>query len=128
MVNGSVVNLDFRLTCKDQHIIYIAQCEISASGPATLKEDSYFGQTVTPMHIRMNGHRDKFIIDHRLKFEKSALAMHCFLEHKDKFSMEHFKLGIVKKVRPIDLDREEEKFIFDFRTKVLGLNRIVVAR
>ena len=42
--------------------------------------------------------------------------------------MEHFKLGIVKKVRPLDLDREEEKFIFDYRTKVMGLNRIVVAR
>ena len=29
---------------------------------------------------------------------------------------------------PLDLDREEEKFIFKFQTKVLGLNRIVVTR
>ena len=31
-----------------------------------LKEDAYFGQTVTPMHIRMNGHRSKFKIDSAL--------------------------------------------------------------
>ncbi len=76
----------------------------------------------------MNGHRNKFTIDDRLLFEKSALSMHCFLKHKDRFSMEYFTLGIVKKVRPLDLDREEEKLIFKHRTKVLGLNRIVVAR
>ena len=61
--------------------------------------------------IRMNGHRNKFIIDDRLQFEKSALSMHCLLEHKNQFNVEYFKLGIFKKVRTIDLDREEDKFI-----------------
>ena len=42
--------------------------------------------------------------------------------------MGHFKLGIVKKVRPIDLDREENKLITKFRTNIWGLNRIVVIR
>jgi hypothetical protein len=42
--------------------------------------------------------------------------------------MGHFKLGIVKTVRPIDLDREENKLITKFRTNILGLNRIVVIR
>ena len=37
-----------------------------------------------------------------------------------------FKLGIMREMAPLDLDREKEKFIFNFRTKVLGLNRIVV--
>ena len=37
------------------------------------------------------------IIDDRLVFNKSAISMHCFLEHKNKFSMEYFKLEIVKK-------------------------------
>ena len=77
-----------------------------------LKEDTYFGQTVTPMHVRMNGHRNKFIIDDRLAFEKSALSMHCFLEHKNKFSTEYFKLGIVKKVRPIDLETMKRTNLF----------------
>ena len=128
IVNGQIVNLDFRLNFKDRSIIYLAQCQICVTGNSILKEDSYFGQTVTPMHIRMNGHRDKFIIDERLKFEQSALSMHCFLKHKDDFNMGIFKLGIVKKMAPLDLDREEEKFIFTFRTKILGLNRIVVTR
>ena len=107
-------------------IIYLAQCQICVAGNSILKEaDSYFGQTVTPMHIRINGHRNKFIIDERLKFEQSALSMHCL---KNDFDMGIFKLGIVRKMAPLDLNREEEKFIFNFRTNVLGLNRIVVTR
>ena len=80
------------------------------------------------MYVRMNGHRNKFLIDDRLAFEKSALLMHCFLEHKNQFSMECFKFGIVKKVRPIDLDREEDKFIQKYRTKLWGLNIVFVSR
>ena len=127
-VNGAVVNLDFRLSCKDKNIVYVAQCQICSNLPGTLKEDTYFGQTVTSMHTRMNGHRNKFVIDDRLEYEKSALSMHCFLVHNNEFSMTYFKLGIVKKVRPVDLDREEDKFITRYRTKIWGLNRIVVVR
>ena len=42
--------------------------------------------------------------------------------------MKHFKLGFVKKVRPMELDREEDMFINRFRTNIFGLNRIVVVR
>ena len=42
--------------------------------------------------------------------------------------MDFFKLGIIKKVRPLDLDREEDKFILNYRTKIMGLNRIVVVK
>ncbi len=80
------------------------------------------------MHIRMNGHRNKFKIDNALTFEKSALSMHSFLVHKSDFSMDNFKLGIVKKVRPNDLDREESIFVNKYRTKIVGLERIVVRR
>ena len=128
IVNGLELHLDFNLTCKDCDILYLAQCQICCMSSFKLKEDCYFGQTVTPMHIRMNGHRNKFKIDNALSFEKSALSMHCYLEHKDNFSMKHFKLGIVKKVRPIDLDREENKLINRYRTNIWGLNRIVVVR
>ena len=128
IVNGLELNLDFKLTCKDSDIIYLAQCQICCKIPRKLKDDSYLGQSITPMHIRMNGHRSKFKIDNALTFEKSALSMHCFLAHKSEFSMKYFKLGIVKKVRPLDLDREEDKLINRFRTKIWGLNRIVVVR
>lgn len=128
IVNGLEVHLDFSLTCKDCDILYLAQCQICCMLPLKLKEDSYFGQTVTPMHIRMNGHRNKFKIDSSLTFEKSALSMHCYLEHKIDFSMKLFKLGIVKKVRPVVLDREESKLINRYRTNIWGLNRIVVVR
>ena len=39
-----------------------------------------------------------------------------------------FKLGVVKKVRPTALDREESILISKFRTNIFGLNRIVVTR
>ena len=61
-------------------------------------------------------------------YQIGDLSMHCFLKHKNDFKMGIFKLGIVRKMAPLDLDREEEKFIFTFRTKLLGLNRIVVTR
>ena len=128
IVNGSVVKLDFRLCCKDKSVIYLAQCQICNKKLETNKDDSYFGQTVIEMHLRMNLHRDKFTIDNRLLFEKSALSMHCYLEHKKKFSMKYFKLGLVKKVRPTDLDREENNLIQKHRTKIWGLNRIVVVK
>ena len=120
MVNGSQVYLDFKLNCKDCHVIYIAQCQLCSQ--------AYFGQPVTPMNSRMNGHRNKFVIDKRLLFEHSALSWHSLLEHRNNFSMDHFKLGIVKKCRPVDLDREEQKFISRFRTEIFGLNRIKVVR
>ena len=81
MVNGEILRLDYRLNCKSSGIIYIAQCTLCSNSPQKLKEDTYFGQTVSPMHVRMNGHRSKFRIDSSLTYEKSALSMHCFLAH-----------------------------------------------
>ena len=127
-VNGQPLQLDFSLTCKDKNVIYFAQCQICQKLPNQLKEDGYFGQTLTPFHIRMNGHRSKFKINGDLDYEKSALSMHCFVKHNSDFSMSHFKLGIVKRVKPIDLDREENKLIMKYRTNIFGLNRIVVVR
>ncbi len=120
MVNGSKVFLDFKLTCKTSQAVYLAQCQLCG--------EAYFGQTVTPFHVRMNGHRDKFVIDRRLLFERSALSYHNFLDHKDNFSLSNFKLGIVKKVNPVNLNREEQRFIDMFRTDIFGLNRIKVVR
>ena len=122
LINGSELFIDQSLTCKDNNVIYVAQCTICQDN------GTYFGQTVNAFHIRMNGHRSHFKIDSSLTFEKSALSMHAFLLHKDNFDMKIFKLGIVKKVNPTYLDREEDFFISRFRTNIFGLNRIVVTR
>ena len=76
----------------------------------------------------MNGHRSCFKIDSNLKFEKSALSMHCYLKHKINFDMNYFNLAIVKKCKPIDLNREESRYIEKFKTNIWGLNRIAVVR
>jgi len=128
MVNGQELQLDLSLTCKDKNILYIAQCQTCHGSVDGSMEDTYFGQSATAFHVRMNGHRSKFKINSDLVYEKSALAIHCFTKHHSDFNMGHFKLGIVKKVRPIDLDREENKLITKFRTNIWGLNRIVVIR
>ena len=46
MINGIRLLLDFTLNCKAKCIIYVAQY--------TICQAAYFGQTVTPMHVRMN--------------------------------------------------------------------------
>ena len=70
----------------------------------------------------MNGHRNKFVvIDDRLEFKKSASSMYCFLVHKNELNMTYFKLGMVKKVMPVDLDREEDNFITRYQTKIWAL-------
>lgn len=128
MVNGMPLYLDFSLKCNSKNIIYIAQCTLCSSGSNEYKNDTYIGQTMTAMNARMNGHRSKFVIDEKMLFENSALSMHCYLEHKACFSMEVFKLGIIKQVRPVELNREEECLIQKYRTFISGLNRIKVVR
>ena len=125
MVNGLRVVLKSNSNCKSKQIIYIAQCQLCANDPMAIKGDTYFGQTVSPLHIRVNGHRSKFTHEH---FEKSALSIHCMEFHYDFFDIEVFKFGVVKQVKPIELDREEERFIDKFKTNIFGLNRIKVVR
>ena len=115
-VNGLELQLDRTLTCKDKHIIYIAQCQRCNRDDG--REDTYFGQTLTQFHTRQNGHRHKFVIDERAIYEHSALSMHCYMEHRDNFSFDCFKFGIVKKTEPILLDREEARFCTKFKTNV----------
>eukprot|EP00116_Pleurobrachia_bachei_P007705 sb/3467967/ len=121
VVNGSCLKLDLRLTCKSSGVIYVANCVICG--------ESYFGQTHSALHIRMNGHRSKFKTD-QLAFEQSALSYHCFLKYRDKdnFSISSFRIGLVKRASPMELDRVEEFFIESFGTRVNGLNRIAVVR
>ena len=126
VVNGLELKLDRTLTCKDKHVIYVAQCQLCNQEEG--REDTYFGQTLTPFHTRLNGHRHKFTIDDRKLYEHSALSMHCYNEHRDNFSFDTFKFGIVKKTKPILLDREESRFCTKFKTNVWGLNRMEIKR
>ena len=129
IVNGQEVILNRFLNCKSKNIIYLAQCQICARARTdVLNEDSYFGQTLTEGHIRFNDHRIKFKIDEKKIYTKSALAEHCFHNHPDQMELSVFKVGIVKKCRAIDLDREEDRFISKFRTNIFGLNRMKVTR
>ena len=125
-VNGLELQLDRTLTCKDKHIIYIAQCQRCNRDDG--REDTYFGQTLTQFHTRLNGHRHKFVIDERAIYEHSALSMHCYTEHRNNFSFDCFKFGIVKKTKPTLLDREEARFCTKFKTNVWGLNRMEIKR
>ena len=90
--------------------------------------DAYFGQTLSEAHVRFNSHRSKFVIDEKKHYEQSALSQHCFDTHPNQMDLSYFNLGIIKKCNPIDLDREESRFISKFRTHIWGLNRIKVVR
>ena len=125
MVNGKRLKLNESLDCKSRNVIYIAQCKICCQGQGNRKEDSYFGQTMQSFHRRINGHRAKFT---ELGHEGSALAQHCWVRHRDAFSLDNFKLGLIKSVSPVALDRHEQKLIEAYRTKLFGLNRISVVR
>jgi len=132
IINGVQLNLDKKLSCKDKCVIYVSQCQncvqIKLSSGSIMFEDSYFGQTATETSTRFNGHRSKFKINDEKAYEKSALSQHCFDCHNDAMTLTNFKVGIVKKCKPCDLDREENRFISKFRTDIWGLNRINVIR
>ena len=132
LINGQKLFLNDKLTCKDKNCIYISQCQIcdqyKQSNNLIYHEDSYFGQTVTAVNCRFNGHRSKFVLDDQCSYEKSALSQHCFDHHPDNMQLSNFKIGIVKSVNPIELDREENRFITKFRTDIWGLNRMNVIR
>ena len=125
IVNGQKVFLDQSLNCKSKNIIYLAQCTICTERKTdVLNEDSYFGQTLTAAHTRFNGHRNKFKIDDKLSYTKSALSEHCFDRHRNDFKLSVFKIGFVTCCRAVDLDHEENRVISKFKTDIFGLNRM----
>ena len=77
----------------------------------------------------MNGHRGDFKVENSI-FEKSALSMHVFNEHIDDFDkkLTNYDLGIIKSVKPSQLDRVEDFYIFKTRADITGLNRYNVTK
>ena len=122
MVNGQICKFDMKLNCKSDNVLYLNQCQVCPE-----YEDSYFGQTVTEAHIRMNGHRNKFDRNDN-NYEKSALAFHCHDIHPDIFCLDNFRIGLVRQMPPQNLDREEDILIHKYKTHIWGLNRIKVRR
>ena len=123
-VNGIKVKFDMKLTCKSAGVIYVCKC--------TICNEAYIGQTHQEFHCRINGHRSCFKVSEELEFEKSALSFHSFNKHrrhdKDSFDLRSFKVGLIRKAPPRELDRVEDYFITIFKTRLIGLNRIAVSR
>ena len=114
--------------CNTNNVIYVAQCIVCNKLPGEYKEDTYFGQSVMKLRERMNGHRGCFKIDENGTFEKSALSLHCYQYHQDKFDLKYFNIAVVKQCNPNDLDKEEDMFIAKYRTNICGINRMKVVR
>ena len=122
-INGSELKVPMDYNCKNKYVIYCAQCTLCSE--VLDAEDTYFGQTLNKLHIRMNGHRNKF---NNEDFQKSALAIHAFERHPENFSLDIFKFCVFKEVHPLNLNREEFKYIEKFKTNGLGINRCKVRK
>ena len=119
-VNGTEVKVPDRFNCKTRNALYIAQCKLCCS----TEDNTYGGQTNQPAHKRFNGHRACFDLSDPDTIEKSALAEHSFLEHKENFDLNNYKCMIYNRTNPRDLNRHESRLIGSLRTNVLGLNRM----
>ena len=121
------------LSCKSKNVIYLAKCTLCNSNPDTGEVSVYAGQTIQPLHKRMNGHRTCFsdTPDTKAKlqtWEKSALSKHAFEEHQGNFNLENYRLMAFKQSRPTNLNRLESKTINEHRLGVLGLNRMKIQK
>ena len=120
-IKGFDFNIDYRLNCKTDNVIYVAVCKHCSA-----ENNFYFGQTTTQANIRMNGHRQKFNVN---LYDKSALSYHIYAEHLEFFGekLNNYDIGIVRSVRPLDLDRVEDFYIHNTRADVVSINRYKVA-
>ena len=115
------LSLDFSLNCKSENCIYIAVCKYCV--PC----EFYVGQTINPLHIRLNNHRSCFKLT-SFKYEQSALSLHVFEKHIDTFpeKLNNFNFGIFKSSTPKELNRLEDFYIYISKADSISLNRIKV--
>ena len=124
LINGRCLKVPEKFDCKTSSVIYVAQCRLC--DPSVVgTESTYFGQTVQELHLRFNGHRNKFKSENK-EYEKSALALHAFTVHPDNFSLDIFKVAVVNKVNANSLNREEYRFCELYKTNSIGLNRMKI--
>ena len=85
--------------------------------------DFYLGQTQEALHLRVNGHRDKFT---PISYKLSALAHHIRVDHPDKFALkvDNFYFSILHTFQNGNsLDKMEGSLVKATRALVLHLNR-----
>ena len=121
-INNFKIKLDYTLNCKSENVIYIAICKCCEN-----LSSFYFGQTVTPAHIRFNSHRGCFKSG-KFKYKESALSFHCYDAHLGHFEnkLKNYKLGIVKQIPPRNLNRLEDYYIYNTEADKISLNRYKV--
>ncbi|KAL5254262.1 hypothetical protein ACHWQZ_G013894 [Mnemiopsis leidyi] len=126
-INKSELTVPNRYSCKTENCIYMAQCKLcnSLCSEGLCLEDTYFGQTSQKFHKRINGHRACFNAE---DFKKSALSLPAMENHPDCFDINIYKMAVLKKVNPRDLNREEFRYIEKYQTNSYGLNRCKVER
>ena len=117
-VNNKTVTSGKTLNCKSRNVIYLWQCVLCQT--INDRDDSYFGRTIQKTHERTNTHRGCFT---DAKWESSALSMHARNLHGDSFSLNNFRISLIKKCSPQRIRREEFKFIDKFKTRTRGINR-----
>ena len=127
IVNGITVPTPNRnFNCKTRNTIYLAQC--SLCDDVTQTERDYVGQTLQPMHLRINGHRNCFAPEDPETIEKSALALHASEKHPENFQLGIFDFMILDSVHPQKLNKCESRAIGELRSNVLGLNRMNIQK
>ena len=112
--------------CKTYNIIYLVVCQICSK--------AYIGRTVSPLHVRLNGHRSKFyeIIHNRAKYDDITsdeyslglhLVDHGLCENSD-FN-NNYRCFIVENCSPKQLDVREHRYIHLLKTlRPHGLNTV----
>ena len=98
--------------CKSNNVIYLAQC--------TACNKPYVGKTDTPLHKRVNGHRNPTTVMSTNRYEMQdaqALSIHASTMHNTVFD-ECYKFSIVENVQnPANLLYRENYYINKFNSK-----------
>ena len=82
-----------QLNCKYSNVIYLAQCTICDPVQDNGDISCYAGQTIQPLHKRLNGHQSCFDVNENLQtWENSALSKHANESHQDNFDIRNFKI------------------------------------
>ena len=116
-------------SCKSTNVIYLAQCTICDLVQDNGDINCYAGQTIQPLHKRVNGHRSCFdVIENLQIWEKSALSKHAYKSHQDYFDIRNFKIMAFRQGCTTSLNRLEAKTINELRLGVLGLNRMKIQK
>ena len=113
-------------SCKTYNIVYLVQCSIC--------HKAYVGRTVSPLHIRLNGHRSKYyeVIEGRVNCiditdDEHSLGIHLvdhgFCNRSDFNRV--FKVCIIENCSPSQLELKENRYIHLLKTlRPHGLNTI----